>query len=167
MELFPAVVVHCLGDAVAALEKGEPVTLLSAQGAALYAGCGWWKALVEQARAAHPAVACIDILDCADGTGQAMAALRIGLTRLVLWPEAPGRDAVAAIAGSSGGFVLAAAPAVHPPAVNSPVVNSPVVNSPVVNSPVVNSVVATSRLRPTAIPTGEGVANGDKRRPPG
>src|SRR5450631_3485305 len=110
MVLFPTVIVHGLGDAVAALAKGDPVTLLSGPGAALYAGCGWWKALVSEARATHPDVACIDILDCADGTGQAMAALRIGVARLVLWPEAPGRDAVAAIAETLGGFVLAAAP---------------------------------------------------------
>jgi hypothetical protein len=116
MELYPAVIVHGLDDAVSALARGEPVTLLSAPGAALYAGCGWWLALVEAARAAHPDTKCIDILDCADGTGPALAALRIGLTRLVLWPEAPGRDAVVAIAEARGGFVLAAAPDVNQPA---------------------------------------------------
>jgi hypothetical protein len=57
----------------------------------------------------------MDILDCADGTGHALAALRIGLSRLVLWPGAPGRDAVVAIAESLGGFVLAEAPPVDPP----------------------------------------------------
>jgi hypothetical protein len=123
MECFPAVIVHGLGDAVAALAKaaadGTGVTLLSAQGAALYAGCGWWRALVSEARAAHPEVTCTDILDCADATGQAMAALRIGLQRLVLWPHAPGRDAVVTIAESMGGFVLEAAPAVQPPSTRS------------------------------------------------
>jgi hypothetical protein len=118
MELYPAVIVHGLGDAVAALAQAEAegaaVTLLSAPGAALYAGCGWWRALVEAARARHPNVPCVDILDCADATGQALAALRVGLPRLVLWPNAPGRDAVVAIAESMGGFVLAEAP-VNPP----------------------------------------------------
>ena len=117
MELFPAVIVHGLDDALAALAAAaandEPVTLLSAPGAALYMGCGWWSALVEAARTAYPAVACVDILDCADGSGQAMAALRIGLTRLVLWPEAPGWEAVSTIAISRGGFVLASAPPVN------------------------------------------------------
>jgi hypothetical protein len=113
MKLYPAVIVHGLGDAVAALARKEPVTLLSAPGAALYAGCGWWRALIESARAEYPDVPCIDVLDCADGTGQALAALRIGLTRLVLWPEAPGREAVVAIAEARGGFVLAAAPLVN------------------------------------------------------
>jgi len=108
------VIVHGLRDAVAALAEaaatGTPVTLLSAPGAALYAGCGWWNAVVSEARAVHPEVPCTNILDCADGTGAALAALRIGLSRLVLWPEATGRDAVIAIAESLGGFVLAAAP---------------------------------------------------------
>jgi hypothetical protein len=112
MEIYPAAVVHGLGDAVAALAAGVPVTLLSAPGAALYAGCGWWLALVEEARAQYPEVPSIDILDCADSTGQAFAALRIGISRLVLWPSAPGRGAVVAIARSMGGFVLAEAPAV-------------------------------------------------------
>ncbi len=126
MELYPTVIVHGLGDAVAALALGATskawasskagVTLLSAPGAALFAGCGWWKALVEAARAQYPDVPCIDILDCADGTGQALAALRIGLSRLVLWPAAPGRDAIVAIAESRGGFVLPAAPPAGPAA---------------------------------------------------
>jgi hypothetical protein len=84
--------------------------LLSAPGAASYAGCGWWRALVEAARAKYPDVPCTDVLDCADGTGQALAALRIGLTRLVLWPDAPGREAIVTIAQSLGGFVLPAPP---------------------------------------------------------
>jgi hypothetical protein len=109
-ELYPAVVVQSLADAHRALAAGQPVTLLSAPGAGLYAGCGWWRAVVEAARAAHPEVPCMDILDCADGSGQALAALRIGVTRLVLWVDAPGRDAVVAIAAAQGGFVLAAPP---------------------------------------------------------
>jgi hypothetical protein len=116
MELYPAVIVHGLDDAVAALAPGQPVTLVSAPGAALYAGCGWWLALVEAARAQHPDTKCLDILDCADGTGRALAALRIGLTRLVLWPEAPGRHAVVAIAEARGGFVLPSAPPESQPA---------------------------------------------------
>jgi hypothetical protein len=106
----PAVVVHGLADARLALSVGLPVTLLSAPGAALYAGCGWWQAVIAQARAAFPEVSVGDILDCADGSGQALAALRIGQRLLVLWPGAPGWDLVAAIAAEHGGAVLAAAP---------------------------------------------------------
>ena len=39
-----------------------------------------------------------------------MGALRSGVCRLVLWPEAPGWQAVAAIAKREGGFVLRQAP---------------------------------------------------------
>lgn len=118
MEQARTVIVHSLGEATAALAdgqvEGQAVVLLSAPGAALYAGCGWWHALVAAAQARYPEVSCTDILDCADGSGQAMAALRIGLTRLVLWPDAPGRDAVRSVAESMGGFVLAAPPPVDP-----------------------------------------------------
>jgi hypothetical protein len=104
------VIVHGLGDARLALSVGLPVTLLSAPGAALYAGCGWWRSLVRQVGAEFPAVPIADILDCGDGAGQALAALRIGQRRLVLSPGAPGWDAVVAIADSYSGEVLPQAP---------------------------------------------------------
>lgn len=110
--LPPAVRVHSLAEAHVALSHGDAVSLVSPPGAALHAGCGWWKSLIEQARAAYPDVPCMDILDCADGTGQAMAALRIGVTHLILWPHAPGRSAIVAIAKSNGGFVLGRSPPV-------------------------------------------------------
>lgn len=108
---YPAVIVHGLDDARLALSVGRPVTLLSAPGAALYAGCGWWRALVRRAQAEYPDVAMADVLDCADAAGQALAALRIGQSWLVLWRTAPGWDEVAAIAAAQGGGVLDAAPA--------------------------------------------------------
>jgi hypothetical protein len=114
-ELPPAIMVHGLDDALTALAANAPVTLLSGPGAALYAGCGWWQAVIAEARAAYPDVQCIDILDCADGTGQAMAALRIGVCRLVLSPDAPGRDSVDFIARAQGGFVLSEPPPSNPP----------------------------------------------------
>jgi hypothetical protein len=104
MILHPAVIVHGLADVRAALAPGRPVTLLSAPGAGLYAGCLWWRSLVGE-------VGADSVLDCADGSGAALAALRVGANRLVLWREAPGWDAVAAIAAGQGGFVLPEAPA--------------------------------------------------------
>jgi hypothetical protein len=123
--LFPAVLIHSLGDARAALAAEQPVTLLSAPGAALSAGCLWWRELVARARAAHPATPAIDVLDCADGAGQAMAALRVGVVRLVLWPGAPGWHSVAAIAAARGGFVLPEAPQVQPPPAQPPPAQPP------------------------------------------
>jgi hypothetical protein len=99
----PAVVVHGLEQARAALRPGLPVTLLSARGAALYAGCGWWRALV--AGAAH------DILDCADAPGHAMAALRIGQRSLILDAACPAFGAVAAAAATLGAHVFGERPA--------------------------------------------------------
>ena len=110
MILYPAVIVHGAADARAALDPGLPVTLLSAPGAALFAGCLWWRETVALARASCPDTPAIDILDCADASGMAMAALRSGVYRLVLWPDAPGWGSVATIAQHQGGFVLPQAP---------------------------------------------------------
>jgi len=111
MVIHPAVIVHGLADARAALAAGAPVTLLSAPGAVLFAGCLWWRELVAAARADHLHAEATDVLDCADASGMAMAALRSGVCRLVLWQDAPGWHAVAATAQREGGFVLPRAPA--------------------------------------------------------
>ncbi len=108
--LYPAVVVHGLADARTVLAVGAPVTLLSAAGAALYAGCGWWRALIARARAECLDIPVDDILDCADAPGLALGALRIGQRRIVLDPAAPGWSSVAAIATSLGGEVLTSRP---------------------------------------------------------
>lgn len=106
MRLPPAVIVHGLDDACTVLALGAPVTLLSAPGAAEYAGCGWWQAVLAQAGNACPEARFTNLLDCGAASGQALAALRIGLTRLVLRPGAPGWDAVAAIVAGQGGLLL-------------------------------------------------------------
>jgi len=98
----PAVVVHGIADVRAALAPALPVTLLSARGAALFAGCGWWRALVEQTWREHPGAEIADVLDCADACGLALGALRIGQRRLILDTQAPGRAAVEAVAASLG-----------------------------------------------------------------
>ncbi len=106
----PAVVVHGLVHARSVLAIGRSVTLLSAPGAALFAGCGWWRAVIERARGEYPGVPIDDILDCADARGLALGALRIGQRRLVLSPTSPGWQSVAAIAASLGGEVLTSRP---------------------------------------------------------
>jgi hypothetical protein len=110
MIVHQAVIVHGLADARAALAPGLPVTLLSAPGAALFAGCLWWRQVVATAGIEHPHAETIDILDCADASGLAMGALRSGVHRLILWPQASGHAKVAAIASGLGGFVLPRAP---------------------------------------------------------
>lgn len=110
MIVHPAVIVHGVADAKAALAPGLPVTLLSAPGAAVFAGCLWWREIVAAARTEYPDTKATDVLDCADASGMAMGALRSGVCRLVLWPSAPGWNGVAAIAERQGGFVVSQAP---------------------------------------------------------
>ncbi|MDA8051960.1 MAG: hypothetical protein M0002_18480 [Rhodospirillales bacterium] len=110
MSLRPAVIVHGLADALTALAPGLPVTLLSARGAALYGGCGWWQALVAAARAAYPATVAEDLLDCADAPGRALEALRCGIKGLILDPDCPAFPAVQRAATAAGARLLSAAP---------------------------------------------------------
>lgn len=80
------IVIHSFDHARAALAAaaacGKEVTLASAPGAALQAGPGWFKSVIEQAREAYPEVGVTAILDCSDQPGAAMAALRHGLKDL-------------------------------------------------------------------------------------
>jgi hypothetical protein len=110
MQAYPAVVVHGLADVRQVLACAAPVTLLSAPGAGVFAGCLWWREIIAVGRLAFPDTPQTDILDCADASGLALGALRCGVSRLVLWPEASGWPAVAAIAQAKGGFVLTAPP---------------------------------------------------------
>ena len=107
---YRAVVIHGLADARAVLAAGRPVTLLSAPGAALFAGCGWWRAVIERARSDFPDVPARDVLDCAEASGYALGALRAGQRCIVLSPRAPGFRSVVAIAASIGGEVLTLRP---------------------------------------------------------
>ncbi|MBV9653703.1 MAG: hypothetical protein JOZ42_03975 [Acetobacteraceae bacterium] len=110
MKNWPAVVVHGMADAAAALAPGLPVRLLSAEGAACFIGVGWWQALVTGARARHPATPCADILDCGDSPGRAMAALRMRQPALVLAPDVPAFAAVRRAAAAQGAVLLGERP---------------------------------------------------------
>ncbi len=78
-----AITVHSYEHARTALkvacELDVALTLLSAPGAAAYAGVGWFRALTEDAAAQFPDVQMTPILDCAAAAGDALAALREGL----------------------------------------------------------------------------------------
>ena len=107
---YPAVVIHSLADARKVLAFRQPVTLLSPRGAALFAGALWWQALLKRLREECPQILIHDFLDCADASGLALGALRIGQRSIVLDPSAPGWASVAAIAASLGAEVLTVPP---------------------------------------------------------
>jgi hypothetical protein len=104
MTLPPAIIVHGLRDIRAATAPNLPVTLLSAPGAALYAGCGWWAALLAAAGFTGPA-----FLDCADAPGRAWEGLKLGLPGIILAP-CPAWPQIAEYAAALGAALLATAP---------------------------------------------------------
>jgi len=107
----PAVIIHSLVDARSALAPGLPVTLVSAPGAALYAGAGWWVALMAAARSEYPVRDFQNILDCGDAPGRAAEALRAGQRRLVLLPvPAASYERVRLMAAELGAVLLPAMP---------------------------------------------------------
>lgn len=109
-----AVIVHGLEDARAALaaaaEAGCGVTLLSAPGAAGYAGFGWWRALIAAACTAVPGVAVDEVLDCDDLAGIAVEALHAGCPTIVFTGNDAQARQLAALAEVCGARMLRAPP---------------------------------------------------------
>ena len=101
-----AVIVHSLADAVAALRAaralGVPVVLRSAPAAAGYAGPAWFRELAAAATEAFPDVAFVASLDCGAAAGDALAALRAGVTTIRFRGARPVRDKIVAIARRCG-----------------------------------------------------------------
>jgi hypothetical protein len=108
MKLPPAVMVHGLEQARAALAPGLPVTLLSAPSAGSYAGVGWWRALV--ALAAQGGTVPPDILDCGEACGRALEALRAGQRLLIVRTDPALFGNIVERAVQLGATVLAEAP---------------------------------------------------------
>lgn len=115
----PAIVVHGLDDALAAVAAGRGaenlLLLVSAPGAAAYAGPGWFQEIVAQARATAPNLAISGLLDCADHPGHAMAALRAGAEAIVFTGDKRVAEKLSAIARKTGAVVLPARPPVFDP----------------------------------------------------
>jgi hypothetical protein len=72
-----------VGALRAAARANLPILLLSAPEAGVYAGPGWFRALVEAAREAVPDAHCSAILDCGDQAGAALAAIRARVERVI------------------------------------------------------------------------------------
>ena len=107
----PAVVVHGLADIARACAPGLRLALLSAPGAAIFAGPGWWLALIRRAHTNHPGLIAADYLDCADASGLALAALRLGQKSLILDPACPAFSGAVATATALGARVRRTRPA--------------------------------------------------------
>lgn len=109
-----AFMVHGLGQAqaacAAAVETGRAIMLLSAPGAAQFAGIGWFRALVDAARAEFPTVDMLAVLHCGDAAGRALQALSGGITHLVVDPRCPALPRLHDIAGQRGAIILTEMP---------------------------------------------------------
>lgn len=86
-----------------------PVTLLSPPGFACYGGCLWWHAMITGFDTTSlPNTT--SLLDCADGGGRALEALRLGLPGVILAATAPNFARIAQIAAACGALLLDTAP---------------------------------------------------------
>jgi hypothetical protein len=105
--LAPAVTIHGLGQGRTALALGLPLTLLSAPGAALFAGALWWVSLIAILRGEMGAAPFDDLLDCADAPGRAAEALRAGQRHIIFYADNPALEAsVSAMAAACGARVV-------------------------------------------------------------
>jgi len=106
MRIRPAIMIHELAHAVAALEAAQwhrsSVTLVSAPGAVRTGGAGWWRELISQARAQSPDADVRSLLDCADEPGMALAAIREGVEAVTLTGNLDTLRRVGDIARQSG-----------------------------------------------------------------
>lgn len=111
----PAVVVHDLAQAVAALRAAaaaeRPIALLSAEAAGGHAGPGWFVELIAAARAEVPEARFDAYLDCADRPGEVLAALRRGVPGAIFTGRADVADKLAALAAAHDVAFLRARPA--------------------------------------------------------
>lgn len=111
----PPIIVHTLAHALGALQAaaqaGRAVVLVSAPDAGIYAGPGWWAALVEAARAAVPDARAAALLDCGDRPGAALAAIRSRVEGIVFTGGGDAARRLADIARQEGVRFVAERPA--------------------------------------------------------
>jgi len=104
-----AVIVHNLAHARAALSAAEtlgvPVVLISAAGAAAYAGAGYFLEFTGRAMAEHPEAKARTVLDCGAEPGLALGALSTGCPAIRYTGPRASRVKIADIAARSGARV--------------------------------------------------------------
>ncbi|WP_051330390.1 hypothetical protein [Niveispirillum irakense] len=93
---WPAVQVDGLaaGRLVLKVAAGRPVILLSAPGIAGLAGAGWWAELATAWRGEAGQAPFLPLLDVVDMPGQALAALRAGVSAIAFTPGPTTPDGV-------------------------------------------------------------------------
>lgn len=102
---------EALEAAAAASALGVELVLLSAPGAGVYAGAGWWLALAEAVRQTHPGLPVTALLDCGDRPGAVLAALRAGVEAVVFTGGEATAGTLREIAGETGTVLLTERPA--------------------------------------------------------
>jgi hypothetical protein len=102
----PQIIVYALADACAALqaaaEQNMAITLVSPPGAAAFAGPGWFRELMAQARDAVPGARFDSVLDCAGEAGHALAAIREGVEAICFNGPDAARRKIEDIAAQAG-----------------------------------------------------------------
>lgn len=102
----PVIIVHALDQAVAALRAAaraeRRMIIASAPEAGVYAGPGWFRALVDAARQAVPGASFSALLDCSDSAGAALAAIRSEVERVLFTGRADVARRLADIARQHG-----------------------------------------------------------------
>ena len=82
---------HVAAALTAASETARPITLLAPPGSTYTGGVGFWAAIDKRRHELFPNVAAELIVDCDGAPGHVMAALRVGLKRLVFDGNAAAR----------------------------------------------------------------------------
>ena len=83
--------------------------------AGYWAGPLWFRAVIDEVRARHPAVRLTATLDCGDYAGAVLAAVRARVPRILFTGDRGAADRLADIARTAGVTVLTAPPQVADP----------------------------------------------------
>ena len=103
---MPAIIVHSLDHAVAALECFRDAAtdgfVLSPPGGGANLGAAVFQAMIDEARKQVPEARVTAILDCGEDPGYALAAIRAGLKAIVFTGNAEAKSRINDIATQSG-----------------------------------------------------------------
>jgi hypothetical protein len=95
---------------MAAADAGRAVIIASAADAGIYAGPGWFKAVIDAVREAASTSQFSAVLDCGDDAGAAMAAIRAGIPAVVFIGHADVAQRLADIARQAGARLITERP---------------------------------------------------------